>query len=142
MYVITSIVCVLYCFDLFLKSFRILIYNLNNANVSSSSFIISSVLLQTQKQTCISSRFFRNTSFYRIILSRIFNLTDFVTSVFFICFICSKIFFDNTFRSIFSVHTCFSLYLIHVWMLNCDAISSSVRFSLRILFWSLASSIT
>ena len=44
MYVITFIVCILYRFDLLLKSFRILIYDLNNANVSSSNFIVSSVL--------------------------------------------------------------------------------------------------
>ena len=58
MYVITSIICVLYRFDLLLKSSRIVTHDLNNANVSSLSFIVSSVLLQTQKQTCISSRFF------------------------------------------------------------------------------------
>ena len=142
MYVITFIVYVLYRFDLLLKSFRILIHDLNDANVSSSNFINSFVLSQTQKQTCISSRFFRNINFYRVASSRTFNLIDFVANVSFMCFICSKIFHDNTFRSVFSVYTCFSLYLIHVWMLDCDAISSSVRFSLRILFWSLALSIT
>ena len=142
MYVITFIVCVLYRFDLSLKSFRISTHNLNDANVFSSSSIISSVLLQTQKQTCISSRFFWNISFYRVTFSRTFNLIDFFASVSFMCFICSKIFFDNTFRSVFFIHTCFSLYLIHVRMLDCDAISSSVRFSLRILFWSLALNIT
>ena len=40
MYVITFIVCILYRLDLLIESFRILIYNLNNANVFSSSFII------------------------------------------------------------------------------------------------------
>ena len=134
MYVITSIVCVLYRFDLFSESFRISTHDLNDANVSSSSSIISSVLSQTQKQTRISSRAFRNISFHRVIFSRTSNLIDFFASVSFMCFICSKMFFDNTFRSVFSVHTCFSLYLIHVWMLDCDVISSSVRFSLRILF--------
>ena len=142
MYVITFIVCVLYRFDLLLESFRISTHDLNDANVSSSNFIISSVLSQTQKQTRISSRTFRNINFHRVIFSQIFNLFDFFASVSFMCFICSKIFFDNTFRSVFSVYTCFSLYLIHVWMLDCDVMSSSVRFSLRILFWSLASSIT
>ena len=114
MYVITFIVCVLYRFDLLLKSFRISTYDLNNANVSLSSFINFSVLLQTQKQTCISSRFFQNINFHRVTSSRIFNLIDFVANVSFMCFICSKIFFNNTFRSVFSVYTCFSLYLIYV----------------------------
>ena len=114
MYVITSIVCVLYRFDLLLKSFRISTHDLNNANVSSSSFIISSVLSQTQKQTCISSRFFRNISFHKVTSSQISNLIDLAASVSFMCFIYLKIFLDNTFCSVFSIYTYFSLYLIYV----------------------------
>ena len=43
MYAITFNVCVLYLFNLLTESFRILTHDLNNANVSLSSFIISSV---------------------------------------------------------------------------------------------------
>ena len=47
MYVITFIVCVLYRFNLLLESFRISTHDLNDANVSSSSFTVFSVLSQT-----------------------------------------------------------------------------------------------
>ena len=134
MNIITSIVCILYCFDLLTESSRISIHDLNSANVFSSNFIFSFVISWTQKQTCIFSWFLQNASFYRVTLSRTSSLISFVAKVSFMCFICLKIFFDNTFRSVFFVHTCFSLYLIHVKILDCDVISLSVRFSLRILF--------
>ena len=41
MYIITFIVYVLYVFNVLSKSFRILTYDLNNANVFSFNFIIS-----------------------------------------------------------------------------------------------------
>ena len=134
MYVITFIIYVLYLFNMWTESFRILTHNLNNANVFSSSFIVLSAWSWTQKQICFSSCFLQNVSFYKTASSYIFNLTNFNANAFFMYLICSKIFFDSTFRSVFFVYTCFSLYLIHVWMLDYDVNFLSVRFSLRILF--------
>ena len=110
-------------------------------NVSSSS-ISSSWDSYIVNASHIVSSFLRKDSFHNSFSSLFANLTDFLEKTFSAWVMYSNMFLDILRIPDLLIHTCSSLYLIHVWITDCGVISSSVSFSTRILFWSRMLNIT